>query len=54
MKKTYQRPGMNLKTVELQALVALSDGEIETGGEGTWDANARRGKWGDLWADGEE
>lgn len=45
---------MNLMTLELQTLVALSDGEIETGGEGTWDANNRRGKWGDLWTDGEE
>lgn len=54
MKKTYQHPAMNLKTLELQTLVATSPGEIETGGSGTWDANARRGKFGDLWSDGEE
>ena len=55
MKRDYCKPTVKENEIEVTcAFLDNSPGEIETGGSGKWDANGRRGKWGNLWDDQEE
>ena len=52
--KTYNKPCINVKDIELQSYM-LTGSVYDEEGEGSTDyAKGRRGIWGDLWSDPEE
>lgn len=55
MKKNYRKPLIKVKQVEPSQPVAES-GTISTDNPPVrnWDANSRRGSWGNLWNDDDE
>ena len=53
-KKEYIKPEIEVVNLEVVEMIATSLQFNETGGKEESLSNGRRGKWGDLWYQGEE
>ena len=57
-KKTYIKPEIEVVEIESVEMMAgslvFNDGNVNTSTPGTQLSNGRRGKWGDLWYQGED
>ena len=57
-KKEYIKPETEVVELELESLLLSASNKVdisdEPTDEGAWMSNGRRGKWGDLWCQGEE
>ena len=59
-KKEYIKPETEVVELELESLMLSASNKVDidisddTTDEGAWMSNGRRGKWGDLWYQGEE
>ena len=57
-KKEYIKPEVEVIEIESVEMIASSlvfnDGSVDTSQDGIQLSNGRRGKWGDLWYQGEE
>ena len=57
-KKTYIKPEIEVIEMDTTSMIAASAEDIPVGGGGTGGgealSNGRRGKWGDLWYQGED